>query len=182
MTFVAIAIALGGVLGMAALVAGMLWWTFARQGDRTSLVKTSDAALQQVAGALGLAFVPGRSQELPTLGAVANFGTAEGPHRGFHLLVRVAWDPDVSTPVVFRTVLELAPPVGKTFASGPLGPLGRQGRLEVEPGALTFAPKTPCLAGSASYQFFVVTDAAVLGAHVDGLCDLGDALARAEVR
>jgi hypothetical protein len=168
---------LGGAV-LAALVVGATRWTFSRQADQGTFVRESDAAFQQVAAAFGLAFAPGRVMQHPVMGDVAAFGTAQGPHRGFRVTLRVTSDADAEPPVVFRTEITLDVPPGATFAPAPAGALAQRARrLVVDPLLITFEPLTPRRAASLSYEFYVVTDPATLRALVDALCDLGERVA-----
>jgi hypothetical protein len=170
-----VAMVLIGATALVALVVGASRWTFARQADQGAFVRESDAAFQQVARELGLSFAPGRVTHHPVMGEVAAFGSAQGPHRGFHVTLRVVSDADAEPPVVFRTEITLDVPPGATFTQAPAGELAQRARrLVVEPNLITFEPQSPSRGRSMSYEFFVVTDPAALRSLVDALCDLGE--------
>lgn len=172
-----IAMVLVGVGALVAIIVGATRWSGSQQADQRTAVGESDAAIQQVAGALGWTFTPGRVMHHPLVGDIPAFGTAQGTHRGFHVTLRVSQDDAIDPPLVFRTQLTLDAPPGTNFAAGPVGALAQPAqRLVVEPRLITFEPRIPARSRSMSYEFFVLTDGATLREFVEALCDLGQGL------
>lgn len=110
----------------------------------------------------------------PVVGGIAAFGVLEGIYQGFHLAIRVESNKPTEPPIIFRTIITLEAPSGKKFVKIASRSFAQQThRLVIEPSIITFEPRAVRRAGSMSYQFFVITDRALLRSLIDGVCDLG---------
>jgi hypothetical protein len=166
------------VVALAGFAYAMSRWRQRHHDDYLAMVGASNRAFESAAASLGLTYAPGPVHRHPLLGAIPEFGTAEGVHGGFRLQLRVAHESELTTPVVYRTHLVVrAADARAAFAPGrDEGALAPVGRLVVEAGSITLAAAAPCRKPSMSYQFFLVLDPDELRALAVALLRLAERL------
>lgn len=146
-------------------------WSLRVYAGLRRIASESDAAMQRVAAALGLEFVPSVSYEHPIVGRIASFGSLRGNIDGVQIRVEVRREEEGATH--FWTELR-AERIGRARRSAQRVILGeeRSYRIQRDGPTLIMRPTVPATGSSQAYLYRVVTDASLLGRLITELVAL----------